>query len=542
MIIERIKKFEKILFRAPEFRKSFVLMVAFSLLFGSILVFTGEVPVFYRPIIDIFIYSFLIFFFPSAMYSVGIRIFFKKFTRDRSFLLGLINEILVFIGILISLGTNRYVVFVIGVLYTVNLFSVSGGEGKKGILPLLTPLIYFAPVFYLLNFFAIFNLTIIHFISIMGLGVAVMLCIYITEYFFHLNIPDMSAVSIVSSLINSDIADIGCGINIDTPLQKLDFKCNGKSFKMVIPWLHPGPIEGFGGGSMSTELIRKLNESGRGFFWHFPSSHEDDPANPSINDRIYQEEGEYVYYKKVTKLLKVSKGVFTIHGQKFEDFYIFFVEGEKKDDYDSMIFREIRSMLDEKVIFVDTHNHAPFSGHDRTLKYGEKEADVLREAVLGLKERLDNEEMYPLRVGSSISEENKFMVIIVEVDGNKYLFVTLDSNGISKRLTADLERFRSSEGYDQIIFLTTDAHDALNFLIKERGINCEKVEAAVNEAAKNIGLCEVGLMEKTMEDVKVLKDYWHMLHASLNYMLHFFPIALIVIYVAFFYLTFNLLV
>ena len=288
MIIERIKKFEKILFRAPEFRKSFVLMVAFSLLFGSILVFTGEVPVFYRPIIDIFIYSFLIFFFPSAMYSVGIRIFFKKFTRDRSFLLGLINEILVFIGILISLGTNRYVVFVIGVLYTVNLFSVSGGEGKKGILPLLTPLIYFAPVFYLLNFFAIFNLTIIHFISIMGLGVAVMLCIYITEYFFHLNIPDMSAVSIVSSLINSDIADIGCGINIDTPLQKLDFKCNGKSFKMVIPWLHPGPIEGFGGGSMSTELIRKLNESGRGFFWHFPSSHEDDPANPSINDRIYQ--------------------------------------------------------------------------------------------------------------------------------------------------------------------------------------------------------------------------------------------------------------
>lgn len=540
--MERIKKFQRLFFKAPNYKKSLKFILVSSVSFAILLRILGNFIFFDQIFMDIFIYSTVIFLLPTLLYSFVIKKIFKTFNRKRSFLLGAINMLLVFIGIMFSLGTDRFVVFILGVLYSVNLLSLTGIEGKKGIVPIISPLVYFALIFHLLDYFAIFNLSYIHFVSIVSLGIVLMLCIYLTEYFFHLNIPDMSAVGILSSFINNDIATIDCGTEIDTPLQKLHFKNNVDDFKMLIPWLHPGPIKGFGGGSMSTELIDKVNEEGKGFFWHFPSSHEDDPTDPSINDRIHNFETEYDYSAKATKILKESDGKYNFYGQKFENFYVFFIDGKHKDDYDSMIYREIKRCFDEKVVFVDTHNHAPFDENDDVLEYGEKEADLVRDNIFKLKDKLDTEELHSLKVGSYVSDNKDFIVIAEKVGNEDYLLVTLDSNGISKELTKELKEFRKELGFDKVIFFTTDAHDVANFIIKEKGISAEKIEHGMELAADNMEECEVGLMEGVLEDVKVLKDDWHMFHASLNHMLHFFPVAILVIYLAFFYLTFNLLV
>ena len=540
--MERIKKFQKILFKAQSYKKSLITIFISSFIFGFILSFFDGIPRLQNPFIDIFIFAFILFIIPSIIYAIIINIILKKFNKDRAFLLSLINQLLIFSSIIISLGIDRLVVFIIGILYSINLFSITGTEGKKGLIPLFAPLIYFLPIFFFLDYFLIFNLSYIFFLSIIGLGIVLMGSIILTEYFFHLNIPNISVLKMVSSFINDDIAIVDTGTYIDTIIQKLNFKNDYGSFKIVIPWLHPGPLKGIGGGSMSTEVIKSLNRNRKGFFWHFPSSHEDDPVNPEINERILQKERKYSFNDKSTYLLKTTSGKFTIYGQRFNEFYLFILEGRRKDDYDSTIFHEMRNLFDKKVIFVDTHNHAPFSDVDPNLVYGEAEAVRLKEAVFKLKDRLDSDKLKQFKIGSHFSESNDFFVLTQSIADQKYLFLTMDCNGISPELTKKIIDFKKDQDYNEMLFLTTDAHDVTDFIVKEKNITSELIKLAMESSENNMSKAKVGLMQEKLEDVKVLKNDWHKIFASLNYMLHFFPVSLIVIFIIFFYLTFNLII
>ncbi len=537
--MDQLKKFQKILFKSPDYKLSLALITIFSLIFGFLSGFFDRFPLIINPRTDTFIYAIFLFLLPTVIYSFITNIILKRFNLDRSFLLGLINQLLVFASIVISLGTNRLVASILGILYSINIFAITGTEGKKGIMPILIPLIYFIPVINILNRFVVFNISYVFILYIIGLGIALMGSIYITEYFFHLNIPDISAVKMISSFINDDIATVYCGTKIDTPIQKIKFQNKKENFKIVIPWLHPGPIKGFGGGSMSTEVINMLNKNKKGFFWHFPSSHEDDPVNPEINERVFKKEGKYKVNKKSSKILNTTSGKFTIYGQKFNNFYLFILEGRKKDDYDSTIFREIRNILNEKVVFVDTHNHAPFSDVDPNIVYGEREAIRLKKSIIKLKERLDQEKLYEFKISTYVSDKLDFSIINQEIDGKKYLYITLDSNGISEELTKKLYKYRNEKTYDEMIFLTTDAHNVSDFIIKEKNINLEVIDSSIIKTEKKLSKGKISFMEEILEDVKVLKDDWHKVIASLNYMFHFFPVAIIVIYIAFLYLTFN---
>ncbi|MFW6025042.1 MAG: DUF2070 family protein [Candidatus Woesearchaeota archaeon] len=538
--MERIKKFQKILFKAQSYKRSLIFILTSSFLFGFLLAFFDAIPRYKNPILDTFFFALTLFLVPSVIYSIVLNLSLNKFYKDRAFLLSLINQLLIFSSIIISLGTNRLVVSIFGILYSINLFSITGTEGRNGLIPLLFPLIYFLPIFFFLDYFMIFNLSYIFYLSILGLGIALMGSIHLTEYFFNLNIPEISAVEMISSFINDDIAIVNTGTYIDTIIQKLNFNNENGSFKVIIPWLHPGPVKGIGGGSMSTEVIKSVNKNSKGFFWHFPSSHEDDPVDPEINQRILKKEGKYISNNKSTYMLKTTSGKFTIYGQRFNDFYLFILEGRRKDDYDSTIFHEIRNLFDKDVIFVDTHNHAPFSDVDPNLVYGEGEAIRLKEAVFSLKERLDSDKLKQFKVGSHFSEGNDFFVLTLSIGKEKYMILTMDCNGISLKLTQKLNDFKKDQNYDEMLFLTTDAHDVTDFIIKEKNITSELIKLAMESSEKNMSKANVDFMQEELEDVKVLKNDWHRIFASLNYMLHFFPISLIVIFIIFFYLTFNL--
>ncbi len=528
-------KFKKILFRSPKPRNSLVLVTVLGFVFGFISS-SFDVLIFHPNFSLSFFLSSLFFALPAVAYGLLTNYLIENFYKRRAFLLSLLNELLFFIGLLLFAYFEPILLFFFGFTFSINVLSIAGVSGMKGPVPLFYPLIYFLPLLLILHLGGVYSLTAFRGIAFFGVGAGSLFSVHLVEYFFHLNVR-ASALEIFTSFLNEEVSSLDFGTEIDALVQTLRLKTENEESMISLPWLHPGPLRYLGGGSMSSSLVDNLNEvpeEGRnGYFWHVPSSHEKDPCNPATIEKIFEKSlsGEPDYKEKATRILKRENESMEIYGQRFDDIYLVFLNVKKVDDYEISIFQNIREKTGEKIVFVDMHHHEP-EEEGGILSRHEKRAEILSRVILELLEDLKEEKEYQIKIGVEVSDDRRFMTFVEEVADEKYLFLTMDRNGIPEKLKEELMDIQRGREFNRTIFLTTDAHRSSEFLDKKEEFQLPP-ENLIDGAYSKLKEGKVGLLEEVLEDVRVLGKYSYSLEASVNLLLHLFPILLGLVYFLF---------
>lgn len=528
-------KFKKILFKSPKPSNSLISLILFGFVFGFTSSFF-DVLVFHPNFLLSFLLSSLFLMLPAVAYGLLTNYLIENFYKRRAFLLSLLNELLLFIGLLLSAYFESGLLFFLGFTFSINVLSIAGVSGRKGPVPLFYPLIYFIPLLLILHFGEIYPLTAFRGIAFFGVGFGTLFSIHIVEYFFHLNVQ-ASALKIFTSFLNEDVCSLDFGTEIDALIQTLRLKTGNEESVISLPWLHPGPLRYIGGGSMSSSLIDSLNgdqeEERNGYFWHVPSSHEEDPCDPVTIERIFDKSlsEEPDYKEEATRILKKENECMEIYGQRLDDVYLVLLNVRKVDDYEISIFRNIREKAGKKIVFVDMHHHEPEEEGGILLRGGKK-AEILSQVILELLDDLEKEKEYQIKIGMEVSGDRKFMTLVEEVADEKYLFLTMDRNGIPKKLKEKLRDIEKGKRYDRTIFLTTDAHKSSEFLDEDEEFHLPSADL-IDKASSKLKKAQVGLHEGELKDVKVLGKESYSFEASVNFSLHLFPILLVLVYFLF---------
>ncbi len=530
--MESTVKFKKMVFKSPSPRISLVVIAVLG--FVSALISVRWI--FSDLQMDFLKTSVLSFFFfaaSPAIYGLATNYIFDKFYGRRAFLLALINQVLLLSGVLTIQYSTDIIFFTLSFAYTINILSLAGVNNDKGFISLLYPLFYFSPIFAFLHFTGVFVLSFVLVAVFFLVGIASLLSVHVVEYFFRLNL-ETSPLELINSFINNEPISLKSGTEISSMVQALKIRTDRGDYTISLPWLHPGPSGTVGGGTMSKSLINNLSGSGdenaKGYFWHVPSSHEEDPCNPEVNRRILDSvlSKEPVYDEKATKIFKRSNDSFEIYGQKIGESFIVFLNVEGVDDYEMSIFRKIIDETGKRIAFVDMHHHKP-TDENKMLMEGEEVSENLVREIIDLLNDLEEKEAFNLRAGMEVSQDGDLMALVEEIDDSKYLFVTLNKNGIPVCFEDKLEEIDRDERFDHTILLTTDTHESLDFLDDACGADLP-FSSVIDTAFNNTSEAKVGLLEDKLDGVKVLGKKSYIFESSVTFAVHLFPILILLIY------------
>ena len=542
-----LKKFLKIVFSAPDPKKSIFWIFGLGLIYGFITYLMIGNSLSLNNLHVFLGFSILVYILPALVYGSLAHTFIKNFYKRRAYLLAGINEFLLFLGFLsitfVSAPTDlvNLMWWWIALIYSIDVLAILGSFGKNGklvsvVYSLLYPgiigvILYF---FYDLYLYGPESLIMIRSIGLVTLGASIVFLIYLMDYFFSLNVSEISTLDLFSAFLNKEPLNLKNGVEINSLLQVLKIK-NGEELNIAAPWLHPGPLRTLGGGHLSHQIINGLNNGKKGFFWHVPSCHEQDPSDSSVTEILLDksEENPAEFFSKGTRLLSVEDGEYKIYGQKIGEFYLVLLELEGEDDYEISIFRNLSKRLGKKILFVDSHNHIPPENEDVIMLAESKEAEKLEDLVEKLIEKLDEEEQKEIRAGGDVvNKEVNFMNLVLEVGGQRNAFVTLDSNGLSSEMRENLEKISDKFDLDNTILLTTDAHKEADILSLEDKLDLEELEESLKKALEGLKPSEIGLLERKIENVRVLGKDYHTIKSSVNLITHLFPILLLALYIS----------
>lgn len=535
--MKKVFRFKGIDFTSPGPSTSTVLILASGLIYSFLLskIFLFKLP---GSTVYVFIYIFsVLFLLPSVAYAFLTNLVVKNFYKRRALLLSLINQSVLFFGMISLTRVPSFSLFLFGFIYSINILSIMAVSSDKGLKPLLFPLIYIAPIAYILHQNGLFIFNYLGILGVLCLGAATWLSVRIVDYFLSLNVSDMSAVSLLSSFINEEPRKIEAGKPVSALIQAVRFR-GTEDFIVAMPWLHPGPLGNIGGGSMSPSIIKKLNSGGSGYFWHVPTSHEDNPTDPETADDILEgiESGSFDFSSRATKILKREEGGIKVYGQRFGDNYLIFVDVRGVDDFEKSIFQEIRNLTEKSVFFVDIHNHPLLTGEKVLLK-DDRRSQKLTEMAYGLLDSLKEEKEHEVRCGLGVSGSLKAMAFVEEIGDDRYLFIALDQNGLSKDSKGPILESAGSE-FDETVIITTDTHDKEILLLGGRSSHTDEVKEALSKANRNIESKEVGFFEDVMKDVEVVGKDAHILEASVSFLIHLFILHMLIIYFSFIMILF----
>ncbi|TKX76226.1 DUF2070 family protein, partial [Halorubrum sp. SD626R] len=144
----------------------------------------------------------------------------------------------------------------------------------------------------------------------------------------------------------------------------------------------PGPLGGFGGGQLSSNVIDALNEDDEsGFFVHVPCTHKEDLSNPEDAAKILEAVRDPTGVAQASRLVHEDYGEIEFYGRRIGDKQVIFLHGEGIDDYDTGVF--MRDVDTEEVLLVDLHKHDLQDGPEKEVLYGSAESRRLRGRPVG---------------------------------------------------------------------------------------------------------------------------------------------------------------
>jgi len=108
-------------------------------------------------------------------------------------------------------------------------------------------------------------------------AVLLFITLLIFDFLLRANVDGLSVLDFPSAIILGEEQRLAGGITTEVYHQALHIEQeDGDTLRYNIPWVHPGPVEGFGGGRLTEELIDADT-----FFLHIPSDHSLDMADPA---------------------------------------------------------------------------------------------------------------------------------------------------------------------------------------------------------------------------------------------------------------------
>ncbi|MFB6215820.1 MAG: DUF2070 family protein, partial [Candidatus Aenigmatarchaeota archaeon] len=474
--------------------------------------------------------------------------FLPDYPRRWGYFLGLANQLIIFVYSLILTGANNFVnawnIFWIGIItvylssFFVLLLSLGYRHVKKiSLLSLIQPLFILAAFHISIGWM----LEIPLYMYVINLGVlliallVLMISFGIFEYLVGANVSNISVIGLTSGLLQKKQVALDLGYPSRPDVQTLEIENQSGKTRIAIPWIHPGPLEGFGGGQVTSRIIDYLNVNGdSGFFLHVPSTHRSDPADPEDSEKIIDALEEPVKQKKASKLVSKDYNGLKFYGRRIGDKNIVYMQTRdygNYDDYETGVFREV--IDPENTIIVDLHNHEKTDSPSERAEVwqGTEEAEKMREKFQDFLEFLEEQEQYDYYAGfeSSISGVRRF-ALVEEVDEQETLIFGIEGNEMGEELK-ELEK-KYGELYDEALVFTTDTHSSIHELSSKKQVPADDMISVVEKAKETVSSGAIGFGNRKAASMKLLREDYSGLVFSINILVRLIPLTLILFYVA----------
>ncbi|MFB6294497.1 MAG: DUF2070 family protein, partial [Candidatus Nanohaloarchaea archaeon] len=355
--------------------------------------------------------------------------------RQLTYLMGIADQVIVvFFAITIPFtdsAAEAWQVMWLGLatVYLANLVMVLMARGRRKIhwnllYPLIYPGIVLAAFHVFIGQLVGIPSTLYLQNSVFFLVSAVLLLLTIANYTFimHANI-DMSALDFFPGVILGEKKELPSGIHTDVHHSALHID-NGTGYTFTVPWVHPGPVDGFGGGHLTAELIDTDT-----FPLHIPSYHTLDLSDPADIDRFRTPPAADTS-GQASRLVKLEENGFTLWGRRYEGGTVVYIQNRGIDDYEPSIAYDLKQEYPDMVL-VDLHNQTVGEG-EKWLQHMDPDRELLEEAVASMMDRLDGAELHDYRAG--VGGNGDVRCLVEEVDGQTTCLLGVNASDAPQEL------------------------------------------------------------------------------------------------------------
>lgn len=365
---------------------------------------------------------------------------------------------------------------------------------------------------------------------LVAVGVGLGLASLFVEWLFQTNVSGVDGLDITSNLVQRTDLPLPMGYPGTPPVQTFAVAGDDRSAVVVAPWVHPGVMEGIGGGRLTRELIRELNGARDAFFFHVPSTHLSDAADPDIHTAVLDAVSEPATRGQASRLVSRTFGHTTFHGRRYDDTRIVFVESAVHADIEVSVFGDV--IDPERTLLVD--RHVRIDGTDRSAVYRDSEAtEELRAALREFLDVLDEQTLSNYRAGHAVDIETdgiSLFGLVEDVDDQRTLLLGADQNE-SPHSLADLQSELESR-YDDVLLFTTDTHASVVANRFDPQADLDRARAVVDAASSRVSDAAAGITAQSAPEVDLLRrDYSRLLY-SLNIVARVYIVLLGLLYLA----------
>jgi putative membrane protein len=351
------------------------------------------------------------------------------------------------------------------------------------------------------------------------------------------NVGQLSVFDLTSGLFTSGTTEIDAGHKSRVPLHSLRFSSESGNGEVLVPWIHPGPIQGFGGFQLPSRIISYLNGNGEdGFMLHAPTTHRSDPAEEGVLEKIRDKSRGTTDLNLASKMVAAETSRFRFYAraygssEKESSKKVIFLEpkaGTEIDDYESAIFKKAVNF--EDTVVVDLHNN-PKAEHGEEVWEGTRTASEIVRGVKRIQSKVEECEMEGYKAGWSAGPDNECFSLVEEVGNQKVLIAGFNGND----LPGDEEIIQEGtrEKFDDVLLFTTDSHESVQRLAQHNPYDTGSLRSAVEESEMSIAPTEVGFSYTDIGPVRLLKEDYSALVFSVNILIRFLPVALAAVYLS----------
>lgn len=538
---DNLDVFEKIVFHIPSSKSSLVAMMILGAFYSLALYLSfhyfTNIPV-YPALIP---YLALVLFITPAIISGEVfHKFLPNYPRHWGYFLALGNQLFIFTYSMILTGANNSItawriawlglitVFLVSVL----VLSLSVGTeyiNRIAAVSLFHPVAILAVFqYYLAPFIQVRWWDYVSNFGVLLLaGFLLVIVFYLVEYLIGSNVSNVSAFELTSGLLQKKQEALGLGYRADPEVQTVQIENKDERLTLGVPWVHPGPLGGFGGGELTSVFIQALNKKDQGFFLHVPSEHSSDLSDPEDAEELISKVGEPEGKGMASKLFEKEYKAGTLYGRRFENGKIMYLQLPEFDDYAIEIAK--RSVNLEDTVVVDLHNHIDEEVSE-VVWDGTRKADELEQVISDFDAELDKLELQSYQAGFATDlDETPIMALTEEVDGQKTLLYGMEDNGSTHRLE-ELRKDLNQE-FDRAVFFTTDTHASIYDMANGTKVEKERIMNCINQARSNLSPASIGMMLDQAENVKLLKPDYQGLIYSINILIRLLPLVLLGLYI-----------
>ena len=546
---DNVDVFQRLVFSVPPLSQQLPAMVTLGVVYSVVtfVAFSEFTPLALDPstLLPIAVLLFII---PFLLAGELFHRVLPRYPRSWSFFLALTNQLVTFVYALVLSGANDVgnawsIVWLLFItLYLINIFvlvlSTGVGHYKRLLVVALAE-----PAALIVAFYAFVggNLGfstyrhVFAFASLLIAAAFLVLVLAVVDYLIRSN-TDVSAFKLTSGILQNDRAPLDLGVEARPAVETLAID-NGERLTLAAPWVHPGPLGGFGGGQLSANVIDALNggpDGETGFFLHVPCTHKEDLSNPADAERVLDAVTAPDMTARASQLVTESYGEregyadVRFHGRKVGDREVIVLHGEGIDDYDTGVF--MGDVDHDEVLLIDQHKHDVQNGPDVEIQYGSAAADRLKRAFDDFRGRLAEAPLDDYAAGFALAESDQHALALVESVGDEeVLWIGVDTNGLTPDVRETADRYR--DAFDEVIPFSTDTHASIHDLANMRESDTDAIERAVDRAAEDVAPASVGLASRRTEPVKLLKNDYNGLVFSVNILIRLTVIALAGLYV-----------